>query len=158
MEYDFIEFPGVVERSFIPSLIISFLSYPVHHLLVELNQYSVITSLYLTRIVLGLLGFLSLRYVKVTIERVLKSKTISECFSILFIIQFHPLFYISRPLPNTFAWALTNLAYAFWMQRRWEWTISLLAVASIIFRCDIVVFAFALIAVDLVRLKLPFFK
>lgn len=49
MEYDFIEFPGVVERSFIPSLIVAFLSYPVHHLLVELLQVSVVSSLYVTR-------------------------------------------------------------------------------------------------------------
>mmetsp|Transcript_16931 Transcript_16931/g.18903 ORF Transcript_16931/g.18903 Transcript_16931/m.18903 type:complete len:135 (+) Transcript_16931:285-689(+) len=134
MEYDFIEFPGVVERSFIPSLIISLISYPIHYFLININSYSVITSLYLTRIVLGTLVFLSMRFVKVTIAKVLKSTTIAESFSILYLVQFHPLFYSSRPLPNTFALVLTNLAYAYWMRRQWQYTISLLAVATIIFR------------------------
>jgi len=124
MEYDFIEFPGVVERSFIPSLITAILAYPFHHLLVELQQVSVISSLYLTRIILGISVFLSIKYMKNTILKVLKSPTTAEGFSMLFIVQFHPLFYSSRPLPNTFALVLTNIAYAFWLQRKWQYTIS----------------------------------
>ena len=88
----------------------------------------------MTRIVLGLLVFLSIRYVKCTIVKAIKSNSIAECFTMIYIVQFHTLFYASRPLPNTFALVITNLAYAYWMQRKWEYTISLLAIASIIFR------------------------
>lgn len=162
MEYDFIEFPGVVERSFIPSMIISFLSYPLHYLLVNIQEYSVVTSLYLTRIMIGTFVFISIRFVKVSILKVMESKSqahsVAESFSMLYLVQFHPLFYSSRPLPNTFALVLTNFAYGYWMQRKWGYTISLLAVATIIFRCDIILFAFGLIVVDLVQLKLPIMK
>jgi len=132
--YDFHEFPGVVERSFIPSIIVSVLSLPFHHLFLDLYGYSCIISLYVTRIVLGLLVFFSTKYVKSTISRVLKSQAIAESFSMLYIVQFHTLFYSSRPLPNIFALVITNIAYAYWMQRKWGCTISLLAIASIIFR------------------------
>ena len=39
-KYDFHEFPGVVERSFIPSIIISALTFPVHYLLVNVYNFS----------------------------------------------------------------------------------------------------------------------
>lgn len=115
-------------------------------------------SLYLTRITLGVLVFLSIKYFKRTILKVMKCRTTAESFTLLYLVQFHTVFYSSRPLPNTFALVLTNLAYAFWMQRKWHWTIMYLAIASIIFRCDIAVFAFSLIIVDLVRFKIPLVK
>lgn len=39
-KYDFHEFPGVVERSFIPSLIISYIVQPFHHLTVTYLNWS----------------------------------------------------------------------------------------------------------------------
>lgn len=134
MEYDFIEFPGVVERSFIPSLIVSIISYPIHYLMIEISKFSIVASLYLTRITLGAIVFFSIKFFKMTILKVLKCRITAESFSILFLVQFHPLFYSSRPLPNTFALALTNIAYAYWMQRKWHLAITFLAISSIIFR------------------------
>jgi alpha-1,6-mannosyltransferase len=123
--YDFHEFPGVIERSFIPSLIISALSYPLHFLFTELNDFSCIISLYITRIILGICVFFSIKYVKNTLKTnsQIFGKDTSECFSILFLVQFHYLFYSSRPLPNTFALCIANYAYAFWLKRKWHLTI-----------------------------------
>ena len=126
--------------------------------MIEVGKISVVASLYLTRITLGVVVFLSIKYLKVTILKTMKWRITAESFSILFLVQFHPLFYSSRPLPNTFALALTNIAYACWMRRNWHLTITFLAVSSIIFRCDIVVFAFSLIIIDLFRFRIPLIK
>ena len=48
--------------------------------------------------------------------------------------QFHLPFYMSRPLPNTFALILTLNAYADWLQlrtRRLVWTLAFAAVSSL---------------------------
>ena len=102
--------------------------------------------------------FASLKYIKNTVRNVLKSETTAKWFSILILAQFTILYDGSHFYYNTWAMILTNFAYAFWMQNRWHLTISTLACASIIFRWDTIVFAFALIAIDLVRLRLPIMK
>lgn len=102
--------------------------------------------------------FGSVKFIKATIVKTLKCATTGKCFSLVFLTQFTYLFDGSRPYYNTFAVILVNCAYSFWLRRQWHLTIALLAVSSVIFRCDTTVFAFALVMVDLVRARLPIAK
>lgn len=156
--YSFIKFPGPVERSFIPSIILAVLNFPIHYLLVEKLKYTSIVSLCSFRIILGMMVFFSIKYMKLTIRRVLNCETTARWFSLLFLTQFTYLFDGSRPYYNTFAMILTNFAYCFWMQKKWHLTISFLAVSCIIFRWDTTVFAFAIIVIDLIRWRIPLVK
>ena len=156
--YSFIKFPGPVERSFIPSIILAVLNYPIHYVLVDILKYTSLASLCSFRIILGMMVLCSLKYMKLTIIRVLNCETTAKWFSLLFLTQFTYLFDGSRPYYNTFAMILINIAYCFWMQKKWHLTISYLAVSSIIFRWDTTVFAFAIIVIDLIRWRIPLVK
>jgi len=68
--------------------------------------------------------------------------------------QFHLLFYSSRPLPNTFALIISTVAYGFWLRDNISSSISLLALSSIVFRCDTVVLAFPLLLVSVLQRKI----
>ncbi|KAG8065573.1 hypothetical protein GUJ93_ZPchr0004g38717 [Zizania palustris] len=59
-------------------------------------------------------------------------------YVILTAIQFHLLFYSTRPLPNILALALVNLAYCFWFEGSYLRTLQALIVAAVIFRCDMI--------------------
>ena len=72
-------------------------------------------------------------------------------FTLMFMVQFHLIFYISRPLPNTFALIVCNYAFANWLRNNWPWTIFWLACGAIIFRCEIVVLAFSLVICDIIK-------
>jgi alpha-1,6-mannosyltransferase len=65
---------------------------------------------------------------------------------------------MSRPLPNTFATVLTNLAFSFSFEHQHDKTIALLAISSIIFRCDTVVLAVPFILVLLFQRKVSFLR
>ncbi|KAI8545510.1 hypothetical protein RHMOL_Rhmol07G0045300 [Rhododendron molle] len=58
-------------------------------------------------------------------------------FVILTGIQFHVLFYCTRPLPNIMALGLVNLAYGNWLKGHFYAALNCLIFATLIFRCDI---------------------
>ncbi|KAG2573728.1 hypothetical protein PVAP13_7KG272855 [Panicum virgatum] len=115
-KYDHLEFPGVVPRTFIGAFVISILSSPavfVMRLLHVPKFYCLLT----VRLLLSCVTLMSLRLLRV---------------------QFHLLFYSSRPLPNIFALALVNLAYSLWFKGSTICTLQTLIVAAVVFRCDMI--------------------
>ena len=64
--------------------------------------------------------------------------TVANCLALLFAVQFHLLFYASRPLPNTFALMLTTLCFANLLDNSPLRAVQALTVATVIFRCDMV--------------------
>ncbi|CAL5069179.1 unnamed protein product [Urochloa decumbens] len=135
-KYDHLEFPGVVPRTFIGAFVISILSSPavfVMRLLDVPKFYSLVT----VRLLLSCVTLLSLRLLRVQVKK--KFGHQAEVFFVLLTaIQFHLLFYSSRPLPNIFALALVNLAYSFWFKGSNLCTLQALIVAGVVFRCDII--------------------
>ncbi|KAL6505856.1 dolichyl-P-Man:Man(7)GlcNAc(2)-PP-dolichol alpha-1,6-mannosyltransferase [Orobanche hederae] len=134
-KYDHLEFPGVVPRTFIGSLLVSTLASPFV-LAASLLQFQKIYSLYAVRLVLGFMILLSLRFFRIQIRKNFGSQ-VEAFFVILIAIQFHMLFYCTRPLPNIFAFGLVNLAYGYWLQKRFYAALNSMVFATIVFRCDI---------------------
>lgn len=61
--YDFQEFPGVVDRTFISSLLITFFAFPLKYIF-EILGISRFYMLYVTRIILGVLNFIALKILR----------------------------------------------------------------------------------------------
>ncbi|XP_057807477.1 dol-P-Man:Man(7)GlcNAc(2)-PP-Dol alpha-1,6-mannosyltransferase [Salvia miltiorrhiza] len=134
-KYDHLEFPGVVPRTFIGSILVSTLASPFV-LAASLLHFPKLYSLYAVRLVLGFIILTSLRFFRIQIRKNFGSQ-VEAFFVILTAIQFHMLFYCTRPLPNILAFGLVNLAYGYWFQRRFYAALNSLVFATIVFRCDI---------------------
>nr|CAB3487828.1 unnamed protein product [Digitaria exilis] len=144
-KYDHLEFPGVVPRTFIGALVISIISSPavfVMRLLHVPKFYSLLT----VRLVLSCVTLLSLRLLRVQVKKKFGHHA-EAFFVVLTAIQFHLLFYSSRPLPNIFALALApsvrvNKGSKLFMQLHYTKLcaihIFLQIVAAVVFRCDII--------------------
>ncbi|KAK9095109.1 hypothetical protein Scep_026578 [Stephania cephalantha] len=133
-KYDHSEFPGVVPRTFIGALAISMLTSPIVvglHLL----HLPKIYSLFAVRLVLGCIVLSTLRFFRIQIRRKF-GYVVEVFFVILTALQFHMLFYCSRPLPNILALALVNMAYGFWLKDSYYEALKCLIFATIVFRCD----------------------
>ena len=136
--FDHFEFPGVVPRSFIGAIFVSICSLP-YHLLLWYFKLPKEYSLYIVRIVLGYITVNSIIDLKTSAESKFKVKNMGKMMLILTACQFHLPFYMSRTLPNVFALILFNHAYALWLRNQAFWCLSLIVVAAIIFRCDMLI-------------------
>ncbi|EPS65150.1 hypothetical protein M569_09628, partial [Genlisea aurea] len=134
-KYDHLEFPGVVPRTFIGSLLVSIFASPFV-VLGSLLKWPKIYSLYLVRLVLGCIILFTLRCFRIQIWKKFGPQ-VEAFFVILTSLQFHLLFYCTRPLPNIFALGLVNLAYGYWFEQRFYAALRSLVFATLIFRCDI---------------------
>lgn len=63
----------------------------------------------------------------------------ANIFAVLTLVQFHPLFYSSRTLPNTFALNLVLLAYTSWFKGNQTAAIRWLTICAAIFRFEVAV-------------------
>ncbi|VAH50161.1 unnamed protein product [Triticum turgidum subsp. durum] len=135
-KYDHLEFPGVVPRTFIGALIIAILSSPAV-LIMRVFHVPKIYSLLAVRLVLGYAILTTLRLFRVEVKRKF-GRHVEAFFVVLTAIQFHVLFYSTRPLPNILALALVNLAYSFWFKGNYLRTLQALIVAAVVFRCDMI--------------------
>ncbi|XP_016467985.1 dol-P-Man:Man(7)GlcNAc(2)-PP-Dol alpha-1,6-mannosyltransferase isoform X2 [Nicotiana tabacum] len=113
-KYDHLEFPGVVPRTFVGAFLVSILASPVV-LLMNLLHLPKLYSLYAVRLVLGGIVLSTLRFFRIQIKKKFGSQ-VEAFFVILTALQFHLLFYCTRPLPNILAFALVNLAYGYWFK------------------------------------------
>ncbi|XP_078437862.1 homolog of asparagine-linked glycosylation 12 isoform X2 [Wolffia australiana] len=134
-EYDHFEFPGVVPRTFVGALVVSFLTLPVSFLL-KLLHLSKLYALISARLVLGGILLSTLRFFRLQVRQ--KFGNVVEGFFVLLTsVQFHFLFYCTRPLPNVLALSLVILAYAFWLKGSFLAALRCLTFATVVFRCDI---------------------
>eukprot|EP00737_Agarophyton_chilense_P002853 gb/GEZJ01003285.1/.p1 GENE.gb/GEZJ01003285.1/~~gb/GEZJ01003285.1/.p1 ORF type:complete len:527 (-),score=48.43 gb/GEZJ01003285.1/:688-2268(-) len=145
--FDHVEFPGVVPRTFIGPLILSVLSMGPKVVLNLLPW----TMLHVVRAVLGGLVAISLLQVRKSLASRYCEQT-GRVFSAIVIVQFHTLYYASRPLPNVFALVLTNLALAEQLRERAcasEYrAIMLVSVACALFRSELCLYLFTTFVVN----------
>ncbi|XP_007052355.2 PREDICTED: dol-P-Man:Man(7)GlcNAc(2)-PP-Dol alpha-1,6-mannosyltransferase isoform X1 [Theobroma cacao] len=134
--YDHLEFPGVVPRTFIGALLVSILASPMV-LAMQLLHLPKIYSLIIVRLALGCIILYTLRFLRTQVRNKFGHQ-VEAFFVILTAIQFHLLFYCTRALPNILAMGVVNLAYGHWLKGSFYTALNYLVFATITFRCDIV--------------------
>ncbi|XP_065829980.1 dol-P-Man:Man(7)GlcNAc(2)-PP-Dol alpha-1,6-mannosyltransferase-like isoform X2 [Oscarella lobularis] len=137
-QYDHLEFPGVVPRTFIGPLVVAALSAPlvgVGHLLGATK----FASQYIVRCVLGWTVGVAFVAFCAAIRREYCPK-VALATTIVTASQFHLLFYMSRPLPNVFALCLVLCALSCWLLDNDKGFIWSSAAAILIFRCELAAF------------------
>ncbi|KAL1217152.1 Dol-P-Man:Man(7)GlcNAc(2)-PP-Dol alpha-1,6-mannosyltransferase [Cardamine amara subsp. amara] len=132
--YDHLEFPGVVPRTFIGAFIVSIFASPLVSIISWLG-FPKIYSLVSARLVLGCITLSTLRFFRIQIRKKFGHQ-VETFFVFLSSLQFHLLFYCTRPLPNILALGLVNLAYGNWLKGHFYSALSFLIFATVIFRCD----------------------
>ncbi|XP_010692030.2 dol-P-Man:Man(7)GlcNAc(2)-PP-Dol alpha-1,6-mannosyltransferase isoform X1 [Beta vulgaris subsp. vulgaris] len=138
-EYDHLEFPGVVPRTFIGALLVSLLASPVVSVINFLHLPK-IYSLFIVRLALGCLILSTLRFFRLQIRSKFGLQ-VEAFFVILTVLQFHLLFYCTRPLPNILALGLVNMAYGYWLKGSYYTALQILVFATLVFRCDVLLLA-----------------
>ncbi|KVH97173.1 hypothetical protein Ccrd_000737 [Cynara cardunculus var. scolymus] len=116
------------------ALLVSILASPMV-VAINLLHLSKIYSLIAVRLALGFFILATLRFLRVQIRNKFGLQ-VEAFFMILVAIQFHMLFYCTRPLPNILALGLVNLSYGYWLKGSFYATLRCLIFATIVFRCD----------------------
>ncbi|KAF9203293.1 dolichyl-P-Man:Man(7)GlcNAc(2)-PP-dolichol alpha-1,6-mannosyltransferase [Haplosporangium sp. Z 27] len=115
-QYDHLEFPGVVPRTFVGPLLLAVGSWPIMTLArlftIETSLPKGVLGQIIVRVALGLFTFMGWSQISLGISDQF-GKVTSNLFLIVSSVQFHWLFYAGRTLPNTFALAI---AYSYWMR------------------------------------------
>ena len=155
--FDHHQFPGVVPRTFLGSLYLAAISSPFYHIM-NFLEYTGPQKQMMCRIMLGATTWASFVWFRSAIHKVFGNRT-AQLFILLTLMQFHMCFYASRTLPNVFALNLCLISFGLWLKvsvpsliSRYKHltflflfqgtalsSISVIAVAAIIFRCDMLV-------------------
>ncbi|CBK21965.2 uncharacterized protein [Blastocystis hominis] len=136
-KYDHLEFPGVVPRTFIGSIITSLMSFPIVRVFqfLEIPKYY---SLLVMRFALVLLNFMGIHRLRRALVKKYGSSA-GHAFIWICCSQFHLMFYLGRPLPNTFALALVTYAFGCFLDGQYKHFISLFVFCCVVIRCDTLV-------------------
>lgn len=165
-QYDHIQFPGAVPRSFIGPLVIAYLTKPLLFFSKLWNGNGDVppTQMETQLLVRGVIAFtncLSIIYLKEKFQHLVDKESgaavdeegnkrnvkvandfsFSTCgnwFLLFFMSSFHMMFYCSRPLPNfVLAFAMTNIALGLVLSGSSNLAIAILAFSSVVFRVEI---------------------
>nr|XP_029716703.1 LOW QUALITY PROTEIN: probable Dol-P-Man:Man(7)GlcNAc(2)-PP-Dol alpha-1,6-mannosyltransferase [Aedes albopictus] len=134
-QYDHHEFPGVVPRSFLGPLFVTFLVTPVATAL-EFFEVNKFWMQYVVRFALAATVVFAWDKLRITIHKRL-GVSVSLWYILITITQFHFMFYMSRPLPNIMALPLVLLAVNYWLTRSIKLFIVCSGAAIIIFRAEL---------------------
>ncbi|KAL5161609.1 Dol-P-Man:Man(7)GlcNAc(2)-PP-Dol alpha-1,6-mannosyltransferase [Glycine soja] len=132
--YDHLEFPGVVPRTFLGALLVSLIAAPFV-LTANLLHLPKFYALLIVWMALGCIILYTLRFFRHQIRNKFGHQ-VEAFFVILTATQFHFLFYCTRPLPNILALGLVNLAYGYWFRGRFYAALNSLIFTTTVFRCD----------------------
>jgi hypothetical protein len=112
--YDHLQFPGVVPRTFLGSMIVSVLCVPLK-ILIRFFSLPELYQQIACRSVIGFLSWISFVHFRNGVQEKFGSRA-SQLTGVLTAFQFHICFYMSRSLPNVFALMLSLNAFAFWLK------------------------------------------
>ncbi|XP_071450807.1 dol-P-Man:Man(7)GlcNAc(2)-PP-Dol alpha-1,6-mannosyltransferase, partial [Hetaerina americana] len=137
-QYDHHEFPGVVPRTFLGPLFLSFLASPFVMFFHVLGVRKFISQ-YIVRAVLGLCVLAAFRELRRAVHSIF-GITKATWFLAITLTQYHFMYYLSRPLPNILALPLVLLALQSWLKQNHGRFIYFSAAAIIIFRAELAMF------------------
>lgn len=151
-EYDHLEFPGVVPRTFVGPIVVSVIAYPAVAViqLLGLNKF---IAQYIVRGVLGLLVIVAWRRLRKQLQESF-GLPLTFWFTFITASQFHFMYYLSRPLPNTFALVVALLAFSFWLEQQHHALIWTCGIAVLIFRSELCLFLGPMLLADLLTRRL----
>eukprot|EP01080_Neovahlkampfia_damariscottae_P003230 gene3230-5674_t len=151
--FDHHEFPGVVPRTFLGPIIISTIMKPFLFLFSTENKFFI---LIFARFILGFLCIICQSLFRESIKNKF-GKATSNSYALILISQFHLLFYMSRPLPNTFALMLTFIGFKFWLDEQYPRMFLVLGICASIFRGELFVLIFPIALYSLLTRKINLF-
>jgi len=170
LAWDHTQFPGVVPRTFVGSLIVAIPMRLAKVLIlsafmsdgITIKDEHDLTAQFILQLAsrVTLVAFLtaSLSILLKAIHRRYGSE-FRAFFLVITISQFHYLFYAGRFIPNTYAAILSNLVLASWIQRQYSRSIIFIAFCVVIFRFDTALFfGWLLLDATLIRRMLPLSK
>lgn len=136
--YDHFTFPGAVPRTFLGAVLLAGLGQPL---------VAVVGFQHAQLVVRGLLGALNAAALLVMRNSLRKAfgKGVANWWVVMMVCRFHVNYYLSRTLPNMYAFGLTTLASAFLLPQldprrsvlRQKQAIALFILAGVIFRSEI---------------------
>ncbi|POM73778.1 Hypothetical protein PHPALM_9344 [Phytophthora palmivora] len=153
-QFDHLEFPGVVPRTFLGSLAVAGASRPLIWVLEMLGTHKFWMQL-VTRWVLGMMTLGGLVFFSDGVGMRF-GRDASRFLLLICSCQFHLLFYMSRTLPNVYALALVLVGLGFWL--RWQRSVFLFTFATVVFRGDTVVLFAPLVLNMLLSRRVSFFR
>ncbi|KAF9574050.1 dolichyl-P-Man:Man(7)GlcNAc(2)-PP-dolichol alpha-1,6-mannosyltransferase [Mortierella alpina] len=171
-QYDHLEFPGVVPRTFVGPLLLAAGSWPVMAVARLVAPGSSLPKGLLgqiiVRTVLGLMTFFGWQQMSRGIRHQF-GRTVSLLFMVVSGVQFHWLFYAGRTLPNTFALAIVNVAYSYWLQassqpsrfvteQKLMRMIDALVLSTVLFRSELLILLGPIVLLELIMTRIRFWK
>ncbi|CAL1405886.1 unnamed protein product [Linum trigynum] len=132
--YDHLEFPGVVPRTFIGAFLISTLASPLVFAM-RLLQFPKLYALISVRLALGSVTLGTFRFFRIQVRQKFGHQ-VEGFLVVVTAFQFHLLFYSTRGLPNILALGGVNLAYGYWLKQKYYVSLNCLIFVAIVFRCD----------------------
>uniref|UniRef100_A0A7S2WIL7 Mannosyltransferase n=1 Tax=Mucochytrium quahogii TaxID=96639 RepID=A0A7S2WIL7_9STRA len=156
--FDHFEFPGVVPRTFIGAIVTTLIAQPLcfaAKLILPFIDGIVHVSpgmvyLICVRVCLTSMVCLALRRLAEAVKFKF-GKDASDWFFFVCVSQFHIMFYMGRPLPNTFALGICAIALARWLEGSFEECIAYLVFCTVVFRCDTLILTGIVALMILVR-------
>ncbi|CAO4376268.1 unnamed protein product [Caenorhabditis nigoni] len=134
--YDHTQFPGVVPRTFIGPIVLAIFSSPMS-IMFRFWAIPKPFQLMLIRTTLGLINTVSLLYFARSVQWCFGRETAMFLRYIL-CSQFHFFFYLSRPLPNSFALCLVMIVFQRIFEERYRSAVRYATACVILFRCELV--------------------
>ncbi|KAF4129960.1 Alg9-like mannosyltransferase family [Phytophthora infestans] len=155
-KFDHVEFPGVVPRTFLGSLVVAGVSRPIVWVLETVGGPKFWMQL-ATRWVLGMMTLGSLVFFSDGVGMRF-GRDVSRFLLLICACQFHLLFYMTRTLPNVYALALVLLGLGFWLRGKWQRCVFLFTFTTVVFRADTIVLFAPLVLSMLLSRRVSFLR
>ncbi|ORY01945.1 hypothetical protein K493DRAFT_88739 [Basidiobolus meristosporus CBS 931.73] len=162
-KYDHFEFPGVVPRTFLGPAVLATLAYPFKFLLQLFygdEPMSKFWLQYIVRACLGGLNVIAMSRFRSSIEKSFGVE-VSIASALFNMVQFHGIFWISRTLPNMFAYYFVLIAFHFWLKEDHSSRMKMigwLTFGLVIFRFELVLLLGPIVLLELYRREIGFWE